>query len=50
LPPLPEPEESKQSRFEEEMHELLGKGSSAMHTFSGWVISLRESFSSKAKK
>jgi oleate hydratase len=50
LPPLPEPEESKQSRFEEEMHELLGKGSSAMQTFSGWVTSLRESFSSKAKK
>jgi oleate hydratase len=50
LPPLPEPEESKQSRFEEEMHELLGKGSSAMHTFSGWVTSLRESFSNKDKK
>jgi oleate hydratase len=50
LPPLPEPEESKQSRFEEEMHELLGKGSSAMQTFGGWVTSLRESFSNKDKK
>lgn len=49
LPPLPEPEESKQSRFEEEMHELLGKGSTVMHTFSGWVTSLRKNLSGKNK-
>ncbi|MGO2235423.1 MAG: oleate hydratase [Marinomonas sp.] len=49
LPPLPEPEESKQSLFEEEMHELLGKGSTVMHKFGGWISSLRESLSNKNK-
>lgn len=49
LPPLPEQEESKQSRFEEEMHELLGKSSTMMHKFGGWISSLRESLSSKDK-
>jgi len=49
LPPLPEPEETKQSRFEEEMHELLGKGNNVMHKFGGWITSLRKNLSEKYK-
>ncbi|AAV82435.1 oleate hydratase [Idiomarina loihiensis] len=49
LPPLPEPEEKKQTHFEEELRELLGKGGDLIHKFSSWVNSLRENFSSKDK-
>ena len=49
LPPLPEPEETKQTHFEEELRELLGKGGDSIHKFSSWVNSLRENFSSKDK-
>lgn len=45
LPPLPEPEEAKQSHFEAEMHELFGKGSPLMNKFNGWITALRDSFS-----
>ena len=49
LPPLPEPSSKEQIHFEAEMHELLGKGSSAMHKFSSWVGTLRDNFSHKDK-
>ncbi|WP_255801626.1 oleate hydratase [Idiomarina loihiensis] len=49
LPPLPEPEEKKQTHFEEELRELLGKGGDLINKFSSWVNSLRENFSSKDK-
>ena len=50
LPPLPETEDSKQTRFEEEMHELLGKGNAAIQTLGDWITNLRESFSNNIKK
>ena len=47
LPPLPETEDSKQTRFEEELHELLGKGNAAIQTLGDWITRLRESFSNR---
>lgn len=50
LPPLPEPEHTKQSRFEDEMSELFGKGSDMMQKFGSWIMKIRTSFSDKDKK
>jgi len=50
LPPLPETEDSKQTRFEEELHELLGKGNAAIQTLGDWITRLRESFTNNIKK
>ncbi|AEF53217.1 oleate hydratase [Marinomonas posidonica] len=47
LPPLPEPEQVKQSKFEEELHEILDKGSTLMHQFGNWIQALRENFSNR---
>lgn len=42
LPPLPEPDKTKQERFEDELAGLLGKGNQALRGVSDWLTQMRE--------
>lgn len=50
LPPLPEADNKKQTHFEEELNDLLGKGNIAIHKFTNWVSSMRDNFLHKGDK
>lgn len=50
LPPLPEPDKTKQERFEDELAGVLGKGNQALKGVSDWLTQMRENLRKRSGK
>ena len=50
LPPLPEPDKTKQERFEDELAGILGKGNQALRGVSDWLTQMRETLRKRSGK